>query len=122
MADKINLIQSSKVKARLRGNGFQIKAEVYNDIDNFLAKSLDKLISGAKSENIKSIGTDDVFRILGVPKKEASVDEKVDVLANKTKGCSRCGGIKDNFVKYGRDLQAVVSDEAQRLLNRSGLD
>ena len=113
MAD---LIQVSKVRNFLKGNGFQIKAEALDTVDESIGRMLEGLIQGAVSEDIKSIGTDDVHRLFK-PQSKKRVDVLVD---NEEKHCSRCRGIQSRFIEYGRNLQAVVSDEAQMLLSRSG--
>ena len=79
----MQFIQVSKVQKYLRGNKFQIKAEVFDAVDEFVGRSLERLIEGALSENIKSIGTDDVARFLGRPKKETNSNENVDSLAQE---------------------------------------
>lgn len=111
-----NFIQSSKVLNALRGNDFQVKKEALDTIDEVVGRMLDVLVEGTQSEDIKSIGSDDVFRLFRKPK------SSVDVLANKDtdkKGCSRCGGIKDKFVQHGRNIQELVSDEALIMYNKT---
>lgn len=115
---KIQYIQSTKVREKLRGNGFQIKAECFLTIDSVVNKLLEKLIEGAQSDNIKSIGTDDVLWILGIKETIRVVDDpngKTPVMRT----CSRCGGIEQRYLSHARNVQALVSDEAQRLLVRN---
>lgn len=117
----INYIQISKVRNRLKGNNFQIKAEAFETIDSTIGRMLDGLIQSTKSEGIKSIGTDDVIRLFAP--KGSKAKQNVDVLADgeqpkEERACQKCANIKPPFLKLARSIQTFVYDEVKAIFSR----
>ena len=107
----IRFIQVSKVRELLRGNKFQIKKECFPEIDRIFGELLESLIMGAQSEDIKSIGIDDVRRLISTKKKSS------DVLANNS-SCKRCATLKEPFLKFAKQLQVFTVEEAKIMASK----
>ena len=112
----IRFIRKSFVQQKLRGNGFKVKPEVYGVIDDFLSRALDRLIESVGSDNIKTLGTDEVLSYLKIPKAQSPVAKQAKVeTSSENNWCDRCIILHDWMIPLARSIQSNIVSLAKKV-------
>jgi len=102
------VIQKSAIKKILHGYNLRVSENAIELIDSMIRRQIDKIGSTANEGNIKSLNenaSDIISLAFSKP------------VTSKTKhDCSRCGMIKDSFIKNAKNLQQFVSEEAKIMI------
>ena len=114
---QIRFIRKSFVQQKLRGNGFKVKPEVYEVIDDYMNRSLDGLIERVLSDNVKTLGTDETLTYLKLHKKtESPVAKQAKVETNSENNwCERCIVLHDWMIPLARNIQSNIQSLAKRV-------
>ena len=100
------IVKKSNFYKIIHDQNVQISSDVISELDGFVRRMLITAVEDIKeNEKVKRISGEMLIAyIMKNIKKETN---------GNGKKCQRCAGIKDVFLKAGRDLQVMVVDEAK---------
>lgn len=105
------ITQKTKVKRAFNDRGLQVSGDALDFIDGVLEEFVRDIVRKANELGMK--------RVKGNGYLADMMRSVIEALAPEKK-CDRCGGLRDEFLKFARQLQQFVADEAKVMLVKGG--